>query len=109
MFKPIVSTQNKYEFISIDELVPDNHLLRLNDKYIDLSFLLEKVRPYYSDVLFKMMFIGFLWNPIRATITKRNRNECCLPLVFSSSTALFSSSKYSRVSTSISCFENLFY
>uniref|UniRef100_UPI002896F203 hypothetical protein n=1 Tax=Neobacillus sp. TaxID=2675273 RepID=UPI002896F203 len=24
-------------------------LLRLIDKYIDFSFLLEKVRPYYSD------------------------------------------------------------
>ncbi|MBT2725495.1 hypothetical protein J7E63_00895, partial [Bacillus sp. ISL-75] len=61
-----VSTQSEYEFVSIDELVPDNHLLRLIDKYIDLSFLLEKVRPYYSDdngrpsdptILFKMMLL----------------------------------------------------
>ena len=49
MFKPRISTQSEYEFVSIDELVPDNHLLRLIDKYIDLSCLLEKVRPYYSD------------------------------------------------------------
>ncbi|MBT2736471.1 hypothetical protein J7E66_17250, partial [Bacillus sp. ISL-7] len=48
---PRVSTQSEYEFVSIDELVPDNHLLRLIDKYIDLSFLLEKVRPYYSEIL----------------------------------------------------------
>jgi len=70
MFKPRVSTQSEYEFVSIDELVPDNHLLRLIDKYIDLSFLLEKVRPYYSDdygrpsdptILFKMMFIGYIY------------------------------------------------
>ncbi|WP_429741897.1 hypothetical protein [Bacillus salipaludis] len=27
-------------------MVPDDHLLRLIDKYIDFSFLLEKVRPY---------------------------------------------------------------
>ena len=69
-FKPRVSTQSEYEFVSIDELVPDNHLLRLIDKYIDLSFLLEKVRPYYSDdngrpsdptILFKMMFIGYIY------------------------------------------------
>jgi hypothetical protein len=33
MFKPRVSTQSEYEFVSIDELVPDNHLLRLIDKY----------------------------------------------------------------------------
>ncbi|MGF6950709.1 transposase [Neobacillus sp. B4I6] len=70
MFKPRVSTQSEYEFVSIDELVPDNHLLSLIDKYIDLSFLLEKVRPYYSDdngrpsdptILFKIMFIGYIY------------------------------------------------
>ncbi|MEH6954492.1 IS1182 family transposase [Neobacillus drentensis] len=70
MFKPKESSQNEYEFVSIDELVPDNHLLRLIDKYIDFSFLLEKVRPYYSDdngrpsgplILFKMMFIGYIY------------------------------------------------
>ncbi|MGF6949244.1 hypothetical protein QF028_001749 [Neobacillus sp. B4I6] len=32
MFKPRVSTQSEYEFVSIDELVPNNHLLRLIDK-----------------------------------------------------------------------------
>ncbi|MDQ0201034.1 hypothetical protein [Neobacillus ginsengisoli] len=45
MFKPKESSQNEYEFVSIDELVPDDHLLRLIDKYIDFPFLLEKVRP----------------------------------------------------------------
>ena len=49
MFKPKESSQSEYEFVSIDELVPDDHLLRLIDKYINFSFLLEKVRPYYSD------------------------------------------------------------
>jgi hypothetical protein len=46
---PKAYSQNEYEFVSIDELVPDDHLLRLIDKYIDFSFLLEKLRPYYSD------------------------------------------------------------
>ena len=70
MFKPKESSQSEYEFVSIDELVPDDHLLRLIDKYINFSFLLEKVRLYYSDVierptdpliLFKMMFIGYTY------------------------------------------------
>jgi transposase len=68
MFKPKESSQSEYEFVSIDELVPDDHLLRL--KYINFSLLLEKVRPYYSNVngrptdpfiLFKMMFIGYIY------------------------------------------------
>ena len=70
MLKLKDTIQSEYEFVSIDELVPDDHLLRLIYKYIDFSFLLEKVRPFYSDdngrpsdplVLFKMMFIGYLY------------------------------------------------
>jgi transposase len=62
--------QNEIEFISIEELVPQDHLLRKIDQYIDFSFILEKVRPYYCEdngrpsldplILFKMMFIGYL-------------------------------------------------
>ncbi|WP_453990053.1 IS1182 family transposase [Bacillus nitroreducens] len=65
------NTQNEIEFVSIDELVPDNHLLRKIDKYIDFSFIIERVKPYYSEdngrpsidplVLFKMMFIGYFY------------------------------------------------
>ena len=70
MFNPKESSQSEYEFVSIDELVPDDHLLRKIDKYIDFSFLLEKICPYYSDdngrptdpfVLFKMMLIGYIY------------------------------------------------
>ena len=70
MFKPKESSQSEYEFVSIDEQVTDDHLLRLIDKYINFSYLLEKVRPYYSDdngrptdplILFKMMFIGYIY------------------------------------------------
>jgi transposase len=51
-------------------IVPENHLLRLIDKQIDLSLILEKTQPYYSEdngrptdplILFKMMFIGYIY------------------------------------------------
>jgi hypothetical protein len=42
MFKSKESSQRKYEFVFIDELVPDDHLFRLIDKYIDFSILLER-------------------------------------------------------------------
>lgn len=70
MLKSKDSSQNEFEFVSIDELVPENHLLRVIDKYIDFSFILEKARPFYSEdngrptdplILFKMMFIGYLY------------------------------------------------
>lgn len=70
MFKPKRDSQNEAEFVVIDDLVPEDHLLRKIDKYIDFSFIEEKVRPYYSEnhgrpsdpiQLFKMMFIGYLF------------------------------------------------
>lgn len=42
MLKTKESSQNEYEFISLDELVPEDHLLRLIDKYIHFSFIIEK-------------------------------------------------------------------
>ena len=42
-------SQNEYEFVSIDELVPENHLLRLIDKYVDFFFIIEKTKSYYSE------------------------------------------------------------
>jgi transposase len=70
MFKPKKELQNEAEFVFIEDLVPENHLLRKVDKYIDFSFIGEKVRPYYSEnngrpsdpiMLFKMMFIGYFY------------------------------------------------
>lgn len=63
--------QTSYELVCIEELVPQDHLLRKIDRYIDFSFITEKVRPFYCEnngrpsidpvVLFKMMFIGYLF------------------------------------------------
>ncbi|WP_430482124.1 IS1182 family transposase [Rossellomorea marisflavi] len=71
MFHTRKNAQNELEFVSIEDLVPPDHLLRKIDQYIDFSFILEKVRPYYSEdngrpsldplVLFKMMFIGYFY------------------------------------------------
>jgi YesN/AraC family two-component response regulator len=54
MFKPKESCQSEYEFVSIDELVPDGHLLRLIED-ISLSQLAERaaMNPSYLSVLFK--------------------------------------------------------
>ena len=71
MFHTRKDAQNELEFVSIEDLVPQDHLLRKIETYIDFSFILEKVRPYYSEdngrpsldplVLFKMMFIGYFY------------------------------------------------
>lgn len=71
MFLEDTTKQTKMEFITIEELLPQEHLLRKIDKYIDFSFINEICRPYYCkdngrpavepEILFKMLFIGYLY------------------------------------------------
>ena len=63
--------QISMEFVSIEELVPKDHLLRKIDKVIDFRFIRDKVKSLYCAdngrpaidpvVLFKMLFIGYLF------------------------------------------------
>lgn len=63
--------QRKMEFVLIDDLMPQEHLLRKIDKYIDFSFINEICRPYYCEdngrpavepeIMFKMLFLGYLY------------------------------------------------
>jgi len=65
------NVQNQYEFVCIEDLVLPNHPLRKIQKHIDFSFILDLVRPYYSEdngrpsadpvMLFKMLLIGYLF------------------------------------------------
>ncbi len=71
MLRSNKSKQSEIECVSVEDLVPEDPLLRRIDQYIDFSFILEKVRHLYSEdnghpsidpiVLFKMMFIGYLY------------------------------------------------
>jgi transposase len=63
--------QNSYEFVSIEDLVPQDHMLRKIDKFIDFNFIRDKVKPLYCEdngrpaidpvVLFKMIFLGYFY------------------------------------------------
>lgn len=71
MFSEDTKKQTKMELIMIEQLVPQDHLLRKIDKHIDFSFINEICRPYYCkdngrpavepEILFKMLFIGYLY------------------------------------------------
>lgn len=63
--------QIKMEFVTIGQLVPQDHILRLVDKLIDFEFIRKKTAHLYCldngrpavdpVVLFKMLFIGYLF------------------------------------------------
>lgn len=68
---PFDEDRNQIELVSIDMLVPQDHLLRIIDEHVDFSFITEMTRPYYHETLgrppihpirlFKMMLIGYLF------------------------------------------------
>jgi transposase len=71
MINEIKSTQQKLEMVYIENLVPQDHILRKLDKYIDFSFIRELTKDLYCldngrpavdpIILFKMLFIGYLF------------------------------------------------
>lgn len=71
MLKENREQQTEIEFVMIDNLVPQNHLLRKIKKHIDFSFINDLCREYYCkdngrpavepETLFKMLFIGYLY------------------------------------------------
>jgi transposase len=73
---------NVCQIVSIDNLVPKDHLVRKINKAIDFEFIREKVKHLYSDVtgrpsidpvvLFKIVFIQFMFGirSMRKTISE---------------------------------------
>ena len=71
MLKEPSPQQHELEMVSLESLVPDNHLLRNIDQYIDFEFIRDRVRHLYCSnngrpaldpvVLFKMLFLGYLF------------------------------------------------
>ena len=71
MLKDKAPHQTRLEMVTLEELVPQDHLLRLIDRHIDFSFIHDRVKHLYSadngrpavdpTMLFKMLFIGYLF------------------------------------------------
>ena len=71
MLKTPTPFQHELEMVSLEQLVPKDHLLRLIDRHIAFDFIRERTqalycadngRPAFDPVLlFKMLFIGYLF------------------------------------------------
>lgn len=77
-----------YYNLSLERLVPDDHLLRLIANAVDFSFIRPLCRPFYSHtgrpsvdpvVLFKMLLIGYLYG---ITSERRLARELSLNLAY---------------------------
>src|SRR5437773_4881677 len=71
MLKEPEVAQQEMELVTIESLVPSDHLLRKIEAAIDLEFIGERVRRLYCEdngrpaldpvALFKLLFIGYLF------------------------------------------------
>ena len=63
--------QMEYEFVMLEELVPEDHLLRKVEKAVDFSFIHDLCKDLYCpdngrpaiepELLFRMLFLGYLY------------------------------------------------
>ena len=66
-----IEAEHSMEFVCIDNLVPEDHILRQVQKHIDFSFVRDRMEPLYCltngrpaidpVVLFKILFIGYFF------------------------------------------------
>ncbi|KGD07847.1 hypothetical protein DO70_538 [Burkholderia pseudomallei] len=71
MLKTPMPTQHELEMVTLEELVPKDHLLRQIDATVDFEFIRAKVAHLYCAdngrpaldpvVMFKLLFIGYLF------------------------------------------------
>jgi len=59
-----------FYYLRPEDLVPEDHILRLIDRYVDFSFIRTKVEHRYShtgrpsvdpDVMMRMLLVGYLF------------------------------------------------
>ena len=65
--------REQIQMFCMDDLVPQDHLLRLIDQAIDWSFIYELVIDKYS--------ADNVRHPKHAPDSKRNRSQCRIPMV----------------------------
>ena len=63
-------TESLFYYFRLEDQIPEDHLLRLIDQYVDLSFVRERLKPFYSstgrpsidpEVLLRLLLIGYLY------------------------------------------------
>ena len=63
-------TESMFYYFRLEDQIPEDHLLRLIDRYVDLSFVRERLKGLYSsagrpsidpEVLLRLLLVGYLY------------------------------------------------
>ena len=61
--------EKMFYYVKIDDLIPEDHLLKLIHRYVDLGFVRKKMKHLYShtgrpsidpEVLLRILLVGYL-------------------------------------------------
>jgi len=81
-------TESLFYYFRLEDQIPENHLLRLIDRHVDLSFVRERVKDLYSrtgrpsidpEVLLRLLLVGYLYG---ITSERRLLEEVRMHLAF---------------------------
>jgi transposase len=81
-------TESLFYYFRLEEQIPEDHLLRLLDRYIDFSFVRERLKTFYSstgrpsidpEVLLRLLLVGYLYG---ITSERRLLNEVRMHLAY---------------------------
>ena len=59
--------ESLFYYFRLEDQIPENHLLRLIDRYVDLSFVRERLKGFYRrpsidpEVLLRLLVVGYLY------------------------------------------------
>ena len=74
-------SESLFYYFRLEDQVPENHLLRLIDRHVNLGFIRAKLKDCYSDVgrpsidpelLLRMLLIGYLYGVTTPWSRKRD-------------------------------------
>ena len=86
MLEKNVNNRLLVEIVSLEDLVPEDHLLRKIDAAVDFSKIYEFVEDLYCEDNGRPSIDGTdptsLWNYFAQASSKRSEYECSIPLVF---------------------------
>jgi len=62
--------ESLFYYLRLEDQIPETHLLRLIDRYVDFSFVRDRLKDFYSppgrpsidpEVLLRLLFVGYLY------------------------------------------------
>jgi transposase len=63
-------TESLFYYFRLEDQIPEDHLLRLMDRFVDFSFVRERLKGFYSstgrpsidpEVLLRLLLVGYLY------------------------------------------------